>query len=62
MPYQRLSIAFDGDGVDLQRLRQEGWHAELDIPDEGFYRGESSVPRGCAVAALFLDVCEEVED
>src|SRR6516164_1726335 len=62
MPHQGLSLAFDRDGMDLLRLRQEGRHAELDVADESFYRGESSVARGCAVPALFLDMCEEVED
>ena len=48
--------------MDLPRLRQEGWHAKLNISDEGLDCGESPVTRGCAVAALFLDVCEEVEN
>src|ERR1700731_110594 len=33
---------------------QSGRHPELDIPDEGFDSGESSVACGCAVAAFFL--------
>jgi len=55
-------MAFPWDGVDLPRLCQGGGHTELDIPDEGFDRGESSVARGRAVATLFLDVSEEVEN
>ena len=62
MPHERLVMAFTRDGVDLLRLCQGGGHAELDIPDKGFDCGESSVARGRAVATLFLDVGEEVEN
>ena len=62
MPHQPLVMAFARDGVDLPCLRQGGGHAELDISDEGFDRGESSVARSRAVAALFLDVSEKVEN
>jgi hypothetical protein len=62
MPHERLVVAFPRDGVDLPRLCQGGGHAELDIPDEGFDCGEPSIARGRAVAALFLNVSEEVEN
>jgi hypothetical protein len=55
-------MAFPGNGVDLPRLCQGGRHAELDISDESFDRSEPSVARGGAVATLFLDVSEEIED
>jgi hypothetical protein len=62
MPHQHLVMAFVRDGVDLPCLRQGGGHTELDISDEGFDRGESSVTRGRRVAALFLNVSEKVEN
>ena len=55
-------MAFRWDGVDLSCLCQGGRHAELDISDESFDRSEPSVARGGAVAPLFLDVSEEIED
>src|SRR5450631_3766937 len=62
MLQQFLVMTFPRDGVDLPRLCQCGGHTKLDVPDEGFDGGESSVTRGRAVAALFLDVGEEVEN
>ena len=62
MPYKRLVMAFARDGVDLSGLCQCGRHPELDIPDEGFDSGESSVACGRAVAAFFLDVSQELEN
>ena len=55
-------MAFPRDGMDLARLSQGRRHAELNIPDEGFDGGESSVARGRAVAAFFLDVSQEIEN
>ncbi len=62
MPNESLIMAFPWDRMDLPRLCQGGGHAELDIPDKGFDRGESPVARGRAVAALFLDVSEKIEN
>ena len=62
MPHQRLIVPLTWDGVDLARLCQCGGHAKFDIPDEGFDCGQSSVARGRAVAAMFLDVSEKVEN
>ena len=46
----------------MPRLCQSGRHTELDISDEGFDRGESSVASGRAVATLFFDVSEKLEN
>jgi hypothetical protein len=62
MPHERLIMPFTRDGVDLTRLCQGGGNAELDIPNKGFNCSESSVARGRAIASLFLDVSEEVEN
>jgi hypothetical protein len=62
MAHQRLVMAFHGDGVNLSCLREGGRHAELDVPNKGFHRGESSVARGSAVAPLCLNVRQEVEN
>ncbi len=49
------------DGVDLPGLRQGGGDAELDVSHECLDCGEPRVTSGGTIAALFLEVREEVE-
>jgi hypothetical protein len=62
MPNQPLVMAFARDGMDLTCLCQCGGHAEFDISDKGFNRGESSVASSRAISPLFFDVSEKLEN
>src|SRR5687768_17354904 len=62
MPYQPLVMALARNGMDLPCLCQCGRHAEFDISDERFDRGESSIASSRAIATLFFDVSEKVKN
>src|SRR5437870_2925789 len=62
MSDQPLVMAFARNGMDLPCLCQYGGHAEFDISDEGFDCGESSIASSRAIATLFFDVSEKVEN
>jgi hypothetical protein len=62
MPHQPLVMAFARNGMDLPCLCECGGHSEFDISDEGFHRGQSSIASSRAIAALFFDVSEKVEN
>ena len=61
MAHQFLVVPLGGNGVDLPHLLDHLGNAQLDIPHEGLDRGEPDVAGGCAVAALLLDMGEEVQ-
>jgi hypothetical protein len=62
MAHQRLIMAFGWNGMYLPHLLQNGRHAEFDVTHEGFDRCESTVACDGAIAALFFDVSEKIED
>jgi hypothetical protein len=59
--HQCLTVALCRDGVDLPDLFQSGWKTELDVPHEGLDCCQSGVAGRCVIAALLLNVGEEVE-
>jgi hypothetical protein len=48
--------------MNLPCLCQCGGHTEFDISDKRFDCGQSSIASGRAVTALFLQVCEKVQN
>jgi len=62
MPDELLIVALGRDGMDLTDLLQGGRHPVFDIPHERFDRGQTQIAGGRSIAALALDMSEEVED
>jgi hypothetical protein len=58
----RLIMAFGWNSMYLPHLLQNGGHAEFYVSHEGFDGCESTVARDRAIAALFFDVSEKVQD
>jgi hypothetical protein len=51
-----------GDGMDLTDLLQSRRHAVFDVTHERLDRRQTQIAGGRSIAALALDVTEEVQD
>jgi hypothetical protein len=61
MSDEGLVMAFLRNRVDLARLRQSGWDFELDVAHERLDGRQPRITGGRAIAALLLEMREEIE-